>query len=96
MRSRASAAWRVCASLCSLAGSAPDNAIVERLVTAAKALLGATPRDHVTGRDVACEAGLDPHDPAVYLAFVEIDRHGTLKLDTWGGAPELPAAVSLP
>ena len=74
----------------------PDSAIVERLVTAARGLLEATVENHVTGRDVARAAGLDPHDPAVYLAFLEIDRRGALKLDTWCGAPELPAAVGLP
>jgi len=73
-----------------------DQALVARLEEAAKGLIARSDRDAVEGDDIAREVGREPSDPAVYKAFLEIERQGTLKLSSWGGALNLPHAVELP
>lgn len=74
----------------------PDSELADQLTTAAERLLNATDGSFVTGSEVAQEIDRDPNDPAVYYAFREVQRRGTLRLDSWEGGMGLPRMVGLP
>jgi hypothetical protein len=74
----------------------PDSALADQLTEVAERLLNATSETYVDGDDVAREAGYDPEDVGLYEAFREIERRGTLKVDGWRGAVNLPGFVGLP
>jgi hypothetical protein len=74
----------------------PDSALADALTDAAERLLNATDGSFIAGGDVAREIGRDPKDPAVYHAFREVQRRGTLRLEAWEGGMGLPRMVGLP
>ncbi len=73
----------------------PDAALADELTNAATRLLNATDGNWVDAADVAREIGRDANDPAVYKAFREIERRGTLRLQAWTGGMGLPRMVGL-
>jgi hypothetical protein len=60
----------------------PDDALANDLAAAAERMLSATSGTSVDAEDVAREIGRDPNDSDVRNAFKEIERRGTLKLDS--------------
>ncbi len=76
--------------------SLADHNLVTELEEAAQGLIARTDRGAVEGDDLARAVGREPSDPDVYNAFLEIERRGTLRLGTWGGAMNLPHAIQLP
>ncbi|HEY4916778.1 MAG TPA: hypothetical protein VIH92_07695 [Solirubrobacteraceae bacterium] len=74
----------------------PDAALANQLTVEAERLLNATSHNYIDGDDVARAVGRDPQDADVYLAFREVQRRDSLKLDAWGGGMGLPHIVGPP
>ncbi|MGO9559056.1 MAG: hypothetical protein ACLPYW_08215 [Acidimicrobiales bacterium] len=74
----------------------PDSALADLLTETAERLLNAIDGNFVEGDDVAREAGREVGDAAVYHAFREIERRGTLRLEAWEGGMGLPRMIALP
>jgi hypothetical protein len=74
----------------------PDSALADLLTETAERLVNATDGNFVEGDDVVREAGREAGDPAVYHAFREVERRGTLRLEAWGGDMGLPHMIALP
>lgn len=74
----------------------PNDDLANQITVEAERLLSATSETYIDGEDVAKAIGRDPKDAELYDAFREIERRGTLKLDSWPGNMELPACVGRP
>lgn len=72
----------------------PDSALADELTAVAERLLNATEDSFIDGDDVARAIDRDPEDIAVYNAFREIERRGTLTVEFAGG--QRVSSVGLP